>query len=143
MWNSTQPLEVPQSVIPGDATGEFEGNRSTVATSDADEGDLLHARVDRAVVTPNGDGVNDEIRLAYEILEITGQSSIRVEISDLSGRLMRLLHDGSDGIGAYEQFWDGRDDNENFVPPGVYMFSVEIDSDREEIREMGLLYVAY
>ena len=143
VWNSKQPLEVPQSAIPGDATGEFEGNRSTVATSDADEGDLLHVRVDRPVFTPNGDGANDEARLAYEILEITGQATVRVEVSDLSGRLVRLLHDDLDTIGTYEKSWDGRDDNENVVPPGVYVFSVEIDSDREEIREMGLLYVAY
>ena len=66
-----------------------------------------------------------------------------MEVSDLSGRLVRLLHDDSDTIGTYEKSWDGRDDNENVVPPGVYVFSVEIDSDREEIREMGLLYVAY
>ena len=141
--NSEQPLEVPQGVSPGDATGKFEGNRTTVATSDADEGELLHLRVDTAVVTPNGDGANDEVRLAYEILEITGLTSVRVEVWDLSGRRVRLLHEASEGIGAYEQLWDGRDDNGHMIPPGIYPFTIRINPDREEVRKGGLLYVAY
>ena len=143
VWSSEQPLEVPQAARTGNATGEFEGNRTAVAISDADEGELLHVRVDHAALSPNGDGINDEARLAYEILEITGQAAVRIEISDLSGRRVRLLAATSLGIGAYEEFWDGRDDSDRVVPPGIYLYVVEIDSDREEIRKMGLLYVAY
>ena len=143
VWNSEQPLEVPQAADPGDATGEFEGNGTTVATSDAGQGDLLHVRVDQAVLTPNGDGTNDQVRLAYDILEITGAAAVRVEVSDLSGRLVRLLHAESQGVGTYEQLWDGLDDNANLVPPGVYLATVSADSDREKIRRMQVLHVVY
>ena len=143
VWNSEQPLEVPQAADPGNATGEFEGNGTTVATSDADQGELLHVRVDHEVLTPNGDGTNDQARLAYEILEITGEAAVRVEIADISGRRVRLLHAESQEIGTYEQTWDGCDESDRVVPPGIYLYSVEIASDREEIRKMGLLHVAY
>lgn len=143
VWNSERPLEVPQSVIPGDATGKFEGNRITVATSDADEGELLHVRVDNAALTPNGDGINDDVRLAYEILEITGQAAVSVEVRDLSGRRVRLLHEAREGIDSYERRWDGRDDAGLLLPPGVYLATVSVDSDRGRIQRTRVLHVAY
>jgi len=29
------------------------------------------------------------------------------------------------------------------MPPGIYPYSVSVDTDRERIRKVGLLYVAY
>ena len=143
VWNSEQPLEVPQGVSPGDATSEFEGNRITVATSQADEGELLHLRIDRSVLTPNGDGANDHIRLTYEILEITGQASVRVEVRDLSGRRVRLLHEGTEGIDSYEWRWDGRDDFGKLLPPEVYLATVSADTDRDHVKRTKVLHVVH
>ena len=110
VWNSKQPPEVPQSVNPGDATGEFEGNRVSVATTMAGSGPLLRFHAPSAMVTPNRDGANEEARLLYDILEITGLATVRMEIRDLAGRRIRLVHEGKEGIGSYERHWDGRED---------------------------------
>jgi hypothetical protein len=141
--DSSLPLEVPQSVNSGDATGEYEGNTVSVATSVADGGELLQVRVDAPVLTPNGDGVNESVALAYEIFEITGTATVRVEVFDLSARRVRLVHEARDGIGAYVRFWDGQNEDGQLMPPGIYPYSISIDADREQVRKVGLLYVAY
>jgi len=56
---------------------------------------------------------------------------------------VRLLHKGFDGIGTYERAWVGDDDAGNILPPGVYPYSISVDVDRERVRKVGLLYVAY
>ena len=142
VWDSDRLLEVPQPVNPGDATAEFEGNRVSVTTS-AREQSLLQVSVDTEVVTPNGDGVNDSAILVYEILEITGTALVRVDVWDLSGRRVRQLHKGRDGIGRYPVSWDGRDDSQNLLPPGVYPYRVSMETDRDVVEKVGLLHVAY
>ena len=141
--DSDRPLEVPQSINDGDATGEYEGNTVAVETAAADEGALLRVRVSESVATPNRDGVNDTATLSYEIFEITGTAKVQVQVYDLTGRRVRLLHKGFDGIGTYDRAWGGDDDAGNILPPGVYPYSISVDVDRERVRKVGLLYVAY
>jgi hypothetical protein len=51
-----------------------------------------------------------------------------IRIYDCSGRMVRDLTDGELGDGEHSVFWHCRDDNGNVVPPGVYYYSVSIDS---------------
>lgn len=141
--DSSRPLEVPQSIIAGDATGEYEGNTVAVETAAADEGQLLRVRVPQGVATPNGDGINDEAMLSYEIFEITGVAQVEVQIFDLSGRPVRRLYSGLEGIGTYDRPWGGESDGGDLVPPGIYPYSISVDTDRKQVRKVGLLHVAY
>ena len=140
--DSDQPLEVPQGVNPGDATTKYEGNRVSVATA-AQEQRLLQVRVEPTIFTPNGDGRNDEIGIFYHILEITGRAQVAVEVWDLSGRRVRQVYSGADGIGEYERAWDGRDEAGGLVPPGIYLYRVSVDADREKVEKTGVLYATY
>lgn len=80
MWDSARPVEVPQSVAAGDATGQYEGNRASVATS-AQQGSPLRVRLAPVVATPNGDGVNEWAGVEYGILDITGEAAVDVAVS--------------------------------------------------------------
>ena len=141
-WNSTRPLEVPQAANAGDATGDFEGNRVSVATPLQDRV-LLRLGTGRDFVTPNGDGSNDAAFLVYELFEITDAASVRVEVVDLSGRRVRLLHEGDQGIGIYGIPWDARDDAGRLAPPGVYLGQVSARLDDSRVERLRLLHVAY
>lgn len=141
VWDSAQVLATPQAVDPGDATGRFEGNRVSVATPVRGER-LLRLAVSPPVLTPNGDGVNDAATLAYEVFEITGPATVAVEVWDLSGRLVRRLHDGHDGVGRYERSWDGRDGAGRPVPPGVYLARVALATDRGSDVSTAVLHLA-
>ena len=140
--DSEQPLEVPQGVNAGDATENFEGNRVSVATSDREQ-DLVQVRTESAVITPNGDGVNDGVNIDYDILEITGVAQVEVEVLDLSGRRVRQVYAGVDGIGEYARAWDGRDDGGVLVPPGIYLYHISVAFDKEKVEKVGILYMAY
>ena len=142
VWISDQTPLTPQRVNPGDATGEFEGNRVSVATSVQDEALL---RVDiPAAVTPNGDGVNDQLQLAYEIFEVIGESTVRIDVFDLAGRRVRRVHEGTEGVGRYERSFDGRDDGGQLLPPGVYLARVELATDEaDNARHTEIVHVVY
>jgi hypothetical protein len=143
VWDSAQPFEVHQRAVAGDATREYEGNVVSVATSVEQQLLLLQLQESPGVVTPNGDGVNDAAMLAYEILEITGEASVLVEVWDLAGRLVQLLGSGSQGVGQYRLAWDGRDNSGALVPPGIYLARVVVETDADRVVQTRVLHVVY
>ena len=142
VWDSAQPLEVPQSVQGGDASPAYEGNRVWVATT-AREQAVLQMRAASAILTPNGDGYNDTVGLGYDLLELTGAASVEVAVWDLSGRLVRQVYAGRDDVGAYERMWDGRNESGRLVPPGLYLYRVSVEADHQTVEQAELLHVVY
>ena len=142
VWDSALPLEVPQSVQEGDATPAYEDNRVWVATKAEHQGVLQLSRKP-AVLTPNRDERNDEVGLGYQLVELTGRSRVAVAVCDLSGRRVRQVYEGLDGIGTYEQLWDGRDESGRLVPPGLYLYRVAVEVDHQTVEAVKLLHVAY
>ena len=140
--DSHRPLEVPQGVNAGDATDEYEGNRVSVATS-VREQVLSRVRIEPTVFTPNGDGLNDRVEIVYDILEITGPAQVLVEVLDPSGRRVRQVYRGADGVGAYERVWDGRDAAGQLVPPGIYLYRISVDADKEKVEKVGAISATY
>lgn len=47
---------------------------------------------------------------------------VRVEVYNLRGELVRILHNSGQSAGAYELIWDGRNSNGQTVPSGVYLY---------------------
>ena len=142
VWDSTQPLEVPQSAQEGDASPAYEANRVWVATR-AEHQDVLQLAAGPVVLTPNGDGANDAGRLGYDLLELTAPASVSVAVWDLSGRRVRQVYAGWDGVGLYERVWDGRDEAGRLVPPGLYLYRVAVEADRQTIQAIKPIHVAY
>ncbi|MBN1899164.1 MAG: gliding motility-associated C-terminal domain-containing protein, partial [Spirochaetes bacterium] len=63
------------------------------------------------IATPNGDGVNDFLYFNG----LTGQ--YKITIIDVNGRLINTISD--------VPYWDGRDENGNIVPSGIYLYEVK------------------
>ena len=139
--DTNQPLSVRQKVDPGDANSLIEGNTVAVVTTAGAER-ILQA-VATKVFTPNDDGTNDVAMISYDLLEIIGSAAVTIEISDLVGRMVREVYAGTDAIGHYEWEWNGRNDADNLVPPGIYVFRIEVGADLERITELGIINVAY
>lgn len=95
-----------------------------------------------AAFTPNGDGVNDTWRLAYDLLALTRPARVRVELFDLAGRLVRQIYEGDEGNGHHLSAWDGRDHAGHVVPPGVYLYRVRVDADDRSAAREGTVGVA-
>ena len=86
--------EVGVAVTPGDAVASILSDQVSVRTSL--EGELLtDVSVAPNPFSPNGDDINDRMRITYALLRLTDSVPVKTEIYDLSGRRVAELGDGA------------------------------------------------
>ena len=78
---------------------------------------------------------NPSTTISYTIGEA---ASVRLAIYDVSGRLVRVLVDGSRGAGTHSEIWDGTDNAGRGVSSGVYFYRLRSNAFMET-RKMVLL----
>ena len=144
LLHSALPERV-QQVSPGDAT-ELVASQSLVVVADLGKARLLEVAVAPAGLTPNGDGINDEVSIEVTVYAIEGSKRLRVEIFDLGGRRLRDLSlERLHPSGRHHIRWDGRDEGERLVPPGIYVVRVGFatDAGRGGTEVVRLVHVVY
>ena len=118
-------LEVRQQVDPGDAAPEIPSEAISVALPP--EVPLLDELVlSSNFLTPNGDGLNDELQLSLNVLRLLSPRILRTEVLDLSGRLERLFTAAPITAGRVEISWDGRNQHGVLLAPGLYVLHIEV-----------------
>ena len=60
-----------------------------------------------------------------------------------SGRLVHRLGPLSQAAGSVEMRWDGRDANGSLLPPGHYLYRLEVTSDKSADERVGTLSIVY
>ncbi|MEW6749453.1 MAG: FlgD immunoglobulin-like domain containing protein [Candidatus Latescibacterota bacterium] len=133
---------LPQLTAPGDASPELETDGLQVRVT-VGSGVLSALEVSPAVLTPNGDGVNDRAAITCTVLHLLEPSPMQVGVFDLSGRRMRRLDVGPVRNGRTRTQWDGRDEDGVLAMPGIYLVAVEVDADRRTEARVAQLAVAY
>ncbi len=131
-----------QQVDPGDAVPGLEGDADVVSLP-VDRALLAHLDLSSPLFTPNGDGVNDELRIAFDVLKLLSARPLRARVCDLQGRPVRCLAEETGLAGHYQLAWDGRDARGELLPPGIYLVLLEIAGDassQTEIRAVGMGY---
>ena len=104
---------------------------------------LANVALSTRVLTPNGDGVGDQLAIEFDALKLVTPRPIRVHIYDLAGRKVRAL-DSGDGLARRYRFtWNGRDDAGVLVRPGTYLVQIEIAGDSETETVQRIVPVAY
>ena len=131
----------PQRVTFGDAAEEADDNTLVVSARIDDE--LFTGVVfSSAVITPNGDGINDQITLDYILLKATHEVEVEVVVYDLSGRPVYSLYQARDRSGPNQVSWDGRD-GAGAVPPGMYLLRLKAATDAGIATQMRSIAVVY
>ena len=132
----------PQRIIFGNANDDAIDNTLVVS---ARIDNKLFTGVDFSsnLITPNGDGINDQIALEYILLKATDPVGVQVIIYDLSGREVRRLYDARDSSGPNQVAWDGRDDNNTTVRPGLYLLRLEANTAAGDTTQMRSVAVVY
>ena len=92
--------------------------------------------------TPNGDGINDEMTVLFDVQRLLTPKPVRLEIFDLNGRRLRLIERPLLS-GGYSQQWDGRADGGQIVPPGLYVLRLSVEADDAGSARMRIVSVAY
>jgi hypothetical protein len=133
--------EVRQRVEPGDAIDAVESNTNVVSLPL--KGALLaNLSVQPPLLTPNGDGVNDELRLSLDLVNVLSPRPLHLRLFDLSGRLVREQTQES-AASRQQLSWDGRDAAGRPVPPGLYLLEVSVEGDARSQTLRRAVPVAY
>lgn len=93
--------------------------------------------------TPNGDGINDRTEIRYDVLKVTEPASLSIQLYTLAGAYLQTLHATGVPSGRYAIPWDGTDGKGQLVPPGLYLFKVEIRADAKAEEKVGVIAVVY
>ena len=135
---------LPQPVESGDASVDIATNSLRVLGGEGETPDFIQdLRLSSGVVTPNGDGVNDRLTVAYELFLLPDPIPVALNVYDLQGRRRAHIEVGIQGAGLQRAAWDGRDEQGVLLAPGIYLLDVEIAAEFKSIRSLHPVGVAY
>jgi hypothetical protein len=133
--------DIRQRADPGDANELVESSTNVVRLP-LDASLLGSIGASARVITPNGDGNNDELRLNLKLTNVLEPRPLRLRVFDLGGRMVweeeRLI-----SAGPHTFVWSGRGAGGSVVPPGIYLIELRASGDaREETvrRTVGVVY---
>jgi hypothetical protein len=130
-----------QSVEAGEADASVVSQRLVVGTPVQNR--LLDwAGSPPSMLTPNGDGHNDELVFDLLIYKLTEARPWGIRVFDLAGVLVREVHQNGPS-GRYRIGWDGRDQAGELVPPGLYVTQAFVDGAEHSEVLTRLIAVAY
>ena len=146
----TLALFLPQRVEDNDvvdfvATDQLSDRNSLAVIADISaqsENLVTNFKVVPNPFTPNGDDVNDEVGVTFDIQRLLTPKPVYLEIFDLNGRRLRLI-ERQLSSGGYSQQWDGRDDAGQVVSPGLYLLRISTEADHAGAAQTRVVSVAY
>ncbi|MBT4981157.1 MAG: hypothetical protein HOL51_18450 [Gemmatimonadetes bacterium] len=130
VFNSVMAEEVHQSLTPGNADDLFDGDALRVDLVGLDSKTIQSMQLSSPVLTPNGDGINDVLVIEYDLLNLVGDVPATVEVYNLSGRKLGAVPTAVVESGRFTTEWNGRDEEGNVLPPGMYILRLQIEADR-------------
>ena len=139
--DSRQDEPIRQRVDPGDASEQIESSTNVVGLP-VSRDLFANLTLGSKTFTPNGDGINDELVIAFDLVNVLEPRPLRFCLFDLTGR---LLHEQErEQVAGRQGFtWDGRDTASQLLPPGLYIAELHIAGDAREETSRHLISVAY
>ncbi len=109
--------------------------------------------------TPNNDGTNDFTVIEFTIANITA-SKVTIKIFNTDGVLVAKILDenlpprdyripDSSKLGRGNEakkqpgYWDGRNEDGDLLPPGIYIYQVSVNTDDGDKIKSGTVVIAY
>jgi len=135
---------LPQAVQPGDAGAAVSTNSLRVLSVAGDAPDFIQdLTLSTPVLTPNGDGTNDALRINYSLFRLPGPVPVVLEIYALDGSLVTRVEKGLQDSGPRQLSWDGRDATGRLLPPGLFLLSLDLQTQRAQSKRLLPLGIAY
>ena len=141
LQDSNQDESVRQRVDPGDATDQIASNTNIVSLPVSQEL-LANMSLSSKAITPNGDGINDELTLEIALVNVLAPRPLRLRLYDLASR---PVYDRSEDsrAGQRKLVWDGHDSRGDRVAPGLYVLEILVKGDAGDEKVQALISVAY
>ncbi len=93
------------------------------------------------VLTPNGDGRNEQVRISYALFGIE-EAEVEAEIFTLSGNRVRRIAE-MQRLGPQELVWEGLNEAGQLVSPGLYFCQITATTQRGTSRAARTIAVVY
>jgi hypothetical protein len=119
------------------------GNRLSVRLRDGETSIVGEVEYDSNIVTPNQDGLNDVLRLSYDLFKLISPAQVSFTIFALDGKPVRFGRMGTKRSGSFLYVWDGRDDDGAFVKPGTYLCRIQVEAGIGDRSHVGIIHVVY
>jgi hypothetical protein len=140
----SQGEDLPQIVEGGDVSEEVNtGSLRVFGLSAGAQTVIDDLQFSSKVVTPNGDGINDEVTIDYLLFRLPQDLPVALDIYGIDGRLIAHLTKGLQGAGPQRVRWDGRDESGRLLAPGLYLMDLNIDSEFKSFRHLQPIGIAY
>jgi len=143
IFDSQRPAEVPQSITPGNADALEDSDRLSVDLMRLGDQTINGLTLTPRVFSPNGDGINDAVRIEYDLLNLEGAVPVRAELYDLSGQSLGVVVEEVAASGRFATQWNGRDASGNTMAPGLYILRLSVDADKGEDVRQAVISLVY
>ena len=90
-------------------------------------------------MTPNGDELNDDLTVQYDLVFLIEPAQVRVSMHDLSGRLIHTLLQEDQAAGSYLTTWT----EAHKLPPGHYIVRLRVETQTETFERLRIVAVSY
>ena len=133
-----------QPVEPGDASAELGTNSLRVlGTAGQSDGPVVGLDFSTRVLTPNGDGVHDEVEISYALVGLPEDVPVVFKVYSLDGRQVAKRSLGAQRFGTQRVRWDGRDGEGVLLAPGLYLVEIVPEAERTGSRRLRPLTLIY
>ena len=139
----TTPAAPWQAVKPGNADESVSSN--TLAINVPIDGNIIDAlSISPNPFTPNSDGINDTAEISLELFKLTASRELNIRIYSLDGRQIwsntKTVLSGKTSVR-----WNGTNNKGEIVPPGLYIFQIQLNADDENSNSSRsqIIAVAY
>ena len=143
VFDSQLPHEVRQRITAGNADDLAESNTLSVGLSTVANPAVKALWLAPRLFTPNGDGVNDLLQIEYDLVNLSGDVPVTIDLYDLAGVKRCEVAHSTAASGRFSATWEGVDDAGNLLPPGLYLLRLEVDSDKAKDVEVAVVRLVY
>ena len=141
LQDSRQDASVRQRVDPGDANESIESSTNVVSLP-VSRSILANVVTNARTITPNGDSINDLLKVNIDLINVLEERPLSLQIYDLAGTLR--YENSINGIAGQQILnWNGLDQYDQRVETGLYLMKINVSGDSGEESLQHVIAVAY
>ncbi len=141
LQDSRQDAGVRQRVDPGDASALIESSTNVVSLP-VSRALLANVQINAHAITPNGDDINDALRIDIDLVNVLEARPLSLHVYDLAGSA--VYEHTLDGLAGQQTLhWDGVNQHGARVAPGLYLLKINVRGDAGDESLQQLISVAY